>query len=441
MDRSVVAERAAVTIGIVVLACFVALLLVGIPIAFSIGLASVLGLFLLDTPSWVIVSLQIYSGLQSFPLVAIPLFLLMANLMEVGGVTDSLVGFATSVFGRMRGSLAIGNVASSTLFAGISGSCIADTTAVGSMMIPTMVREGYPPAFAGAVTAAANIVGPIIPPSILMILYGFAAEQSVTRLFLAGILPGVLLSLAFAALAYWLCRRHGYGIGAEPFRLSKVVRTFVLAIPALVIPVIVLVGVVGGVFTVTESAGAVAVYALAYVLVRGALRGHMPWREIGRAFRRAALDTGVVMILLGSSSLLAWVLTRSQFPQGVVAAIGGHGHVLTLFLVNVVLLAFGMFLEPAAALLIAASIMLPLIKSAGVDLVHFGVMMVVNLQIGVLTPPVASAAFVSSRIAGISFESQIRALLPFIGLGVVLLALVTYVPMLSLWVPDMILGH
>lgn len=422
-------------IGIVVLLVFVFLILIGLPLAFAIGLASFTGVLMLGVDSWVVVALQTFEGLKSFPLVAIPLFLLMAKLMTVGGVTNALVDFANSLIGHVRGSLAIGNVTASTLFAGISGSCLADTTAVGSMMIPAMVKEGYPAPFAGAVTAAANIVGPIIPPSILMILYGFAAEQSIIKLFLAGIIPGLMLSATFAALSVWMSRRYGYGSTSHRFELRRAAAAFVSALPALVIPAVIVMGVVGGVFTLTESAGAAALYALAYVLVRGVLRRKVPWADLFDAFRRTAIDTGVIMILVGLSSLLGWVLTMSQLPQTLVAMLGGFNEWQTLLLINLVLLVFGMFLEPAASVLLASALLLPLVKNLGVDLIHFGVIMVVNLQIGVLTPPVASAAFVTSRIAGIPFETQIRALLPFICLGLITLLLVTYIPALSLTIP------
>jgi tripartite ATP-independent transporter DctM subunit len=424
-------------IGGITLGLFVVLILIGLPLAFAIGLASMVGLMLLDTGSWVIAAMQTFEGLKSFPLVAIPLFLLMANLMTVGGVTSALVGFANSLIGHVRGSMAVGNVAASTLFAGLSGSCLADTSAIGSMMIPTMVRDGYPAAFAGAVTAAANIVGPIIPPSILMIIYGFAAEQSIIRLFLAGILPGLMLSVAFAALALSMSRRYGYGSTSERFSFGRAWRGLIQASPALVIPALIVTGVVGGIFTLTESAAAAALYALLYAIGRGALQGKIPWRDLIGAFRRTAIDTGVIMILVGLSSFLGWVLIRSNLPQQLIQLLSGFNQWQTLALINLLLLVFGMFLEPAASVLIASSLLLPLVKSLHIDLIHFGVIMIVNLQIGVLTPPVASAAFVTSRIAGIPFETQIRALIPFIAMGLVTLLLITYIPWLSLVIPNM----
>jgi tripartite ATP-independent transporter DctM subunit len=424
-------------IGGVTLGLFVVLILIGLPLAFAIGLASMVGLLLLDTGSWVIAAMQTFEGLKSFPLVAIPLFLLMANLMMVGGVTGALVGFSNSLIGHVRGSMAVGNIAASTLFAGISGSCLADTSAIGSMMIPTMMRDGYPGAFAGAVTAAANIVGPIIPPSILMIIYGFAAEQSIIKLFLAGIVPGLMLSLAFAVLAVWMSRRYGYGSTSEHFSFNRAWWGLIYASPALVIPALIVTGVTGGIFTLTESAAAAALYALLYAIGRGVVQGKVPWRDLIGAFRRTGIDTGVIMILVGLSNFLGWVLIRSDLPQQLIQLLSGFNQWQTLALINLLLLVFGMFLEPAASVLIASSLLLPLVKSLHIDLIHFGVIMVVNLQIGVLTPPVASAAFVTSRIAGIPFETQIRALIPFIAMGLVMLLLITYIPWLSLVIPNM----
>lgn len=423
-------------IGGLVLVSFVLLIVIGVPIVFATGLAALLGLVLLGVDSYIILAMETFEGLKSFPLVAIPLFLLMANLMTVGGVTNALVNFASSLIGHVRGSMAIGNVTASTLFAGISGSCLADTTAVGSMMIPAMIKEGYPPAFAGAVTAAANIVGPIIPPSILMVLYGFAAEQSIIKLFLAGIIPGALLSIVFAILSVYLSRKYNYGSVSHRFYLSKAVTAFVAALPALVIPAVIVAGVVGGVFTVTESAGAAAAYALGYAIVRDLMRGRKPWRDIYDAFMRTAIDTGVIMILVGAAHVLTWVLARSQLPQQIVALLDGYSQWQTLGLINILLLILGMFLEPAPAVLMACALLLPLVKSLGVDLIHFGVILVVNLQIGVLTPPVAASAFVTARIAGITLEQQIRALLPFIGWGIVTLLFITYIPWLSLVIPS-----
>jgi C4-dicarboxylate transporter DctM subunit len=423
-------------IGGTVLVVFILLILLGLPLVFATGLSALLGLFMLGVDSYIVLTMETYEGLKAFPLVAIPMFLLMANLMTVGGVTNALLNFANSLIGHVRGSLAIGNVTASTLFAGISGSCLADTTAVGSMMIPAMVKEGYPPAFAGAVTAAANIVGPIIPPSILMVLYGFAAEQSIIKLFLAGIIPGVMLSVFFAALAVYMARKYKYGSVSHGFKLRLALSAFVSAVPALVIPAVIVAGVVGGIFTVTESAAAAAAYALLYVIVRDLMRGRQPWRDIYEAFMRTAIDTGVIMILVGVTAVLTWVLARSQLPQQLVALLQGYNQWETLLLINIVVLILGLFLEPAPAVLMCCALLLPLVKSVGVDLIHFGVILVVNLQIGVLTPPVAASAFVTARIAGITLEKQIVALLPFIAAGIIALLIITYIPWLSLAIPN-----
>ncbi len=427
--------------GLIILAIFIFLTLMSLPVAIALGVAGAIGLVLLDISSPIIIAQHMYGGLRHFPLAAIPLFLLMANLMEAGGISKSLVRFANSLVGRVRGSLAIGNVVASTFFAGISGSSLADVTAVGSIMIPSMIRQGYKPAFAGAVTAAANIVGPIIPPSILMILYGFAADQSVIKLFLGGVVPGLSLSLCFGFLAFWISHRRRYGVQSKGFHLREAFETFFYSLPALIIPVIIVVGIVGGVFTVTESAGAGAVYALLYNVVLISLKKEARLSGIFHAIRKTMLDTVVVLILLGASQLLGWVLTVSQLPQKVVGFMGDYGRVETLLMVNLILLISGMILEPAASVLLLTPLLIPVMQNLGVDLVHFGIIMVVNLQIGVLTPPVAGAAFVTSRIAKITFEEQIRALLPWIGLGLIILILVTYVPQFSMWLPNKIVGN
>ncbi len=425
-------------IGGAVLLSFLALLLTGIPLVFSLCLAALLGTVLMGIPSLSVVSLQIFEGLNSFPLVAIPLFLLMAQLMTVGGVTNALVRFATSLAGHIRGSLALGNVTASTLLAGVTGSCLADTTAIGSIMIPAMIEEGYPPAFAGAVTAAANIVGPIVPPSTLIVIYGFASGASITSMFLAGIVPGLLLSLSFGVLTYLKSARNGYGAMNHGFNLKVTLLALIEALPALVVPALIVAGVVGGVFTVSESAAAAASYALLYTIGIGMARGHVDWRGIAQAFRRTANDTGTVIIMVGASNLLSWVLARSQLPQQVAASMMGFSQWETLAMINVVLLIFGMFLEPAPALLLACSILLPLVRSLGIDIIHFGIMMIVNLQIGVIMPPHGASALICSRMAGISFERQIQALVPFILLGLVTVILVTYVPFLTLWLPSLL---
>jgi tripartite ATP-independent transporter DctM subunit len=221
---------------------------------------------------------------------------------------------------------------------------MADTTAVGSMLIPAMIKEGYPPAFAGAVTAAANIVGPIIPPSILFILYGFAAEISVIKLFLAGVIPGLLLSLVFGGYAYWMSRKHNYGAMTHRFSFGRALKAFWISMPALVIPAVIISGVLGGVFTISESAGAAALYAFVYAVVKGKLKGKIPVHEIYLAFKNTAKDTGVVMLLLGTSGLFTWVLTRSQAPQVMLGMLDGFGKIETLAILNVALLFLGLFL-------------------------------------------------------------------------------------------------
>lgn len=250
-----------------------------------------------------------------------------------------------------------------------------------------------------------------------------------------------MLSVVCAALAFYLSQKHGYGLVTHGFSLRTAASSFIAALPALVIPALIVAGVVWGVFTLTESASAAALYALLYVVVRGAIHRRISWRGLGDAFYRMAIDTAVVMILIGGSNLLSWVLARSQLPQLIVASMNSFSPATTLLLINVLLLLFGMFLEPAASVLLASSILLPLVKSLNIDLVHFGIIMIVNLQIGVLLPPIRASALVASRMADISFESQVRALMAFIVCGLVTLMFVTYVPALLLGVPSYFAGH
>lgn len=416
-------------------------IMIGLPIVFSIGLAGIIGLAALGEPHWVLLSQQFWSGLDSFPLVAVPLFLLMAHLMEHSGVTKAIVDFALSIVGRVRGALALAAVMATTFVSGITGSSAADVTAVGSVMIPAMKREGYGAAFAGAVVGASGMLGPIIPPSILMILFSFGTGESVIRLFLGGIGPGLMTSAAFMVLAYYQCKRRGYGtvVSSSPRDVTK---SFVRAIPALVIPFLVVSGVVGGVFTITESAAVAAIYAAILVMFRLVPLGWKGFKTAIELFRRATADTAVVSILLAASGLLAWVVTVSQAPAMIVKAVVGatDSPFLIQAIMNVIMLALGMFIAPAPGLLVATPLLFPLANSIGMDPTHFGVMMVFNLQVGTLYPPVAEAAFIVSRIAGVRYEAQVAELLPWCIIAMIGLIVVTYFPPIVLVIPDLLLG-
>lgn len=429
-------------IGPLIVLILAALILLGVPVAFALGIAGAVGLLMLGISQPIEIPQQIYGGLQSFPLVAIPMFLLMANLMDRAGITISLVRLSQAAVGRIRGSLAIGTVGASMFMGGISGSALADTTSIGALMIPAMKEEKYPAPFASALTSAANIVGPIVPPSILMILYGLGTGQSVITLFVAGVVPGVLISIAFGILAYVLVRRHNYGQAPDDLKFSfrRLGDSALRASPAVVIPVVILAGVLKGVFTITESAGVAAAYALGYLFVRAAVR-RIPLRTVLNdawlALRKTYEDTAVVAFLIGGSALLAIALTLSGLSDQMVQGIAGL-HLSSGMLVVALIIAMavmGTMLEPAASILLVAALFVPLVKDAHINLVQFGLIAVVTLQIGTLTPPVGTSAYITARIARISYEQVIIALLPWLVIAYILLATIAAVPQITLWLP------
>lgn len=428
-------------IGVLVILGFLFTLLIGVPVAYSLGLGGILGIALLGNTSLVVISQRFYETLNSFPLVAIPLFLLMANLMDFGNLSESIVKFANSLVGRLRGALAIGNVMSCMFFAGISGSSLADTVSVGSIFIPLMKREGYNPGFSAALTAAASMVGPIIPPSILMILYGYIAGVSVIKLFVGGIIPGLMLGLVFGIYAYIISRKMNYGT-CHAGSIREVTTNFTKATPAMVIPFIIILGVTSGIFTITESASIVSLYALTLVVFILIARKQLSEKfgELLKVVEKTGEDTAVVAILISASGLLGWALTRSHLPEFLRDTLLSttSSPIVILIIINLILLVLGMLLAPAPGLLIGAPLFLPIVNSIHMDPVHFGIMIVLNLQIGTLTPPVANAAFICARIADISFEEVIVKLLPFILMAFIILMLITFIPQISLFLPNLV---
>lgn len=411
-------------------------LAVGVPLLFALGLAAWVGLG--GLPMTVLVE-QMISTLNVFTLVAIPLFLLMGQIMTHAGITGSIVGFANALLGRFRGGLALANIGAGIFFAGISGSAVADTTAIGSIMIPAMKREGYGGGFAGAVTAAAGALGPIIPPSILMVIYGVQTSTSIEGLFLGGVLPGLFMGAGLVAVTGFVARRRDYPVHPA-VGVREGMRAFLIALPALFLPFIIVFGIVTGVFTVTESAAIAVLYAIAYTLVIAVWRRRFSIRTFVHLFGRSALETAVVAVVIAASAAVAWPLTRSQVPQATVewmqVTVGDP--FLILLLINAFLIVLGMFLAPAAGVILATPLIEPLARSIGMDPIQIGVMVVFNLNLGILTPPVGLSLFITARIAGTSFAEQVKEVLPFLAVGMVTLALVTYWPAFTLWLPQIV---
>ncbi|HJW74664.1 MAG TPA: TRAP transporter large permease [Thermoleophilia bacterium] len=418
---------------LVLLAGAVGLILVGVPIAFSLGLASMAFLWLTGTPLSSITQVGV-TGLNTYPLLAIPFFIMAGEVMNTGGVTRRLVGFASAWVGHFTGGLAHVAVVANMVMAGLSGSAVADASALTTVMLPSMVKRGYPRPFSAALLMSAATIGPIIPPSIPMVLYGLAASVSIGALFLGGVIPGIVMGVCLMGYSYLVARRHGYQ-PEHAYSLRHALRATVEALPALFMPIILLGGVLGGLFTPTEAAAVSVVYGL--------LIGFFVYRELRldnvlELLRLTAYRTSLVVIILASTTLLGYVLALEQIPTKVSEALlqlSSSPWVL-LVLINVFLLFVGCFIDAAAAILILAPILVPIVAEVGISPVHFGVIMVLNLMVGLLTPPVGGLLYIVSEVAQMRFEVLVKAVLPFLLPLLVSLALVTYIPWLTLWLPS-----
>jgi C4-dicarboxylate transporter DctM subunit len=415
---------------------FVGAVAIGVPIAFGLGLAAVAGILTWGKVSLALVPQRMFTGVDSFVFMAIPFFILAGELMTTSGILDRLLKFADALVGHIRGGLAHVNIVGSMIFAGISGSAVADAAALGSVLIPTMAKE-YDIDFGSGVCAGASTIGPIIPPSIPMVIYSLAAGGvSIAGLFLAGVIPGILMGLGMMAIAYAIARRRGYPV--RP-RLSSW-REFLLRVwqvfPALLMPVIIVGGILGGVFTPTEAAAVAVAYALGvgFLVTR-----ELKWRDIPPALVKSAVTTSVVFMLIAAANVVSWLLTTQQVPRlmGDFLRAVAPSPWLFLLIVNIFLLFVGCLMDLSAAMIMFVPILAPIAMSYGLNPLHFGFIVVLNLVIGLLTPPVGVCLFVASGIARISLERLVRAVWPFLLWQVVVLFLVTYVPAVSMAVPQM----
>jgi tripartite ATP-independent transporter DctM subunit len=417
---------------------FVMLLALGTPVVFALLIGPGLGLVLDDQRQYFPALLsRFYNGVDSFPLLAVPFFILAGELMNAGGITRSIVNFSLSLVGHVRGGLAQVNILSSMLFAGISGSAVADASAIGKMLVPAMVQNGYKRSFAAGVTAAAAVIGPIIPPSGIMVLYGFVMNVSIGALFAAGIVPGVMIGLGLMLVTRLLAVRHDLPVAARRATWPERGRAFREAALALVMPVILLGGMLSGFFTATEAAAVAAAYAL---IVAPFVLRTVGWSDLKKIFVATAMQSGVILMLVGAAVTLAWLVTVSGMAQGIAGAMLGltDNVYLLLFLLNLLLFAVGMFLDAGPAILILGPVLAPVFVGMGVHPVHFALVMCVNLTVGLATPPMGLVLFVAASVSGERIESIVRAMLPFLAIEVAVIFLITYFPALTLAVPRLL---
>ncbi|MBX3586904.1 MAG: TRAP transporter large permease [Ramlibacter sp.] len=418
----------------VLLGSFALLVLIGMPVAYSLGLAALVGALWIELPVDAVM-IQIASGVNKFSLLAIPFFVLAGAIMAEGGMSRRLVAFASVLVGFVRGGLSLVNILASTFFGAISGSSVADTASIGSVMVPEMVRKGYPRDFATALTVSGSIQATLIPPSHNAVIYSMAAGGSISiaALFMAGVLPGLLLGLTLATYCLYIARKRNFPKG-QAMPIGQALRIAGDALWGLATMGIILGGILSGVFTATESASIAVLWAFFVTMF---IYRDYKWRDMPKLMHRTVKTVSIVMILIGFAASFGYIMTLMQIPLKITTALTSltDNRYMILLAINALLLMLGTLMDMAALLLILTPILLPVVKAVGVDPVHFGMIMIVNLGIGLITPPVGSVLFVGSAVGKLPIEQVVKALLPFFGLLVIVLGIVTYVPALSMWLP------
>ena len=424
--------------ALILLGSFIALILIGMPVAYALGLSALIGAWWIDIPADALM-IQIAGGVNKFSLLAIPFFVLAGAIMAEGGMSRRLVAFAGVLVGFVRGGLSLVNIVASTFFGAISGSSVADTASVGSVLIPEMERAGYPRDFSTAVTVSGSVQALLTPPSHNSVLYSLAAggTVSIASLFMAGIMPGLLLSAVMMGLCMIFARKRNYPKG-EVIPLRKALKIAGEALWGMMALVIILGGILSGVFTATESA---AIAVLWSFFVTMFIYRDYKWRDLPKLMHRAARTISIVMILIGFAASFGYILTLMEIPMKITTAfltISDNRYVI-LMCINIMLLLLGTIMDMAPLILILTPILLPVVASVGVDPVHFGMIMLVNLGIGLITPPVGAVLFVGAAVGKVTIEATVKALLPFYLALFLVLMLVTYIPAISLWLPSVVL--
>lgn len=423
--------------GLVILGLFIGAMMIGIPVAIALGVSAVGSIIILDKLSIEMIVQSLFSASDSFPLMAVPFFILTGDIMLSGGISKRLINFAKSIVGQAAGGLGIVTVVTCMIFASISGSGPATVAAIGSIMIPGMIRAGYDKAFTSTLTAAAGSMGPIIPPSISFIIFGVVAGVSITDLFIAGIVPGIFIAISLIIFVYFFAKKNNFVADQEKFNAKNFLRNLNEAKWGLLVPVIILGGIYSGIFTPTESAIISSVYALIIGLF---IHKEIQFKDLFKIFSQTSLTSGYVVFLVGFATAFGRVLTMEGVPQTIsnyMFSITDNKYI-TILLIIIFLVIIGLFIETLAAIIILTPLLLPIAAEIGMDPVHLGVILVVALAIGQSTPPVGVNLFVASGIAKIKLETMFKWVVPIVGTTVLVLILTAYIPALSLFLVDLL---
>lgn len=420
---------------IVLFVSLVIMLIIGVPVAVALGGASLFYIVLDGLPNTVLIHTMV-GGVDAFPLLAVPFFILAGHLMNTAGITNKIFDFAKASVGWMHGGLGHVNIGASVIFAGMSGAAVADAGGLGAIEIKAMKEAGYDTDFSVGITAASSTIGPIIPPSLPLVIYGVMASVSIGELFAAGLIPGLLMAVSLMVMVAWYARRRNYPVDAK-FSITRLGSSFKTAFFPLLTPVIIIGGIVSGAFTPTES----AVAAVAYSLVLGLLVYRtLTWRHLVRVSMDTIKTTAAIMLIVASAATFAWILTANQMADNLGGFLLGvtDNKYLIMLMMMAIILAIGCFMETIAAITILVPVLLPVATQVGIDPVHLGIILILNLMIGLLTPPVGMVLYVLSQVSGVKFERCVTATMPFLIPLLVVLFAITIFPQISMWLPTMI---
>jgi len=415
------------------------LIIFGIPVAFSILAGSVLYIAQTGQIQPIILATRAIIGMDSFIMLAIPFFILASNIMSKGGMALGLIDFANVLVGHIKGGFGHVNVLASVLFAGMSGTASADAAGLGQIEIPAMIKDGYPPSLAAVITAMSSTVGPIIPPSVPFVIYGALTGTSIGKLFLGGAIPGLLSAFTMMILIYFLAKKHNYGVSRKPAKLAEISKVFKKSVLALLTPIIIIGGIIGGIFTPTEAAVVAVFYSLIVVMF---IYKEITVAELPRIIYESLLLSGQVMFIIAVSSVFGWIMLVSGLTNGIVGFITNISSEtwVALLIINIVILLLGCFIEITALMIMLAPVFMPLMIALHLDPVHFGVMLTFNLMIGIVTPPIGLSAYITCDIAKINIKDFAREGLPFYLLLILMLLLITYCPGIVMFLPNLFMS-